>query len=79
MRLPGWVVDNRTAVLRDVEPFRAIPPASSWELVALASRTGAAQLRWDPRPGETLAFRDPLPAHSVAALSRLRAAYRTRR
>lgn len=78
MQLPGWVVDNRTAVARDVAPYTGIPPEDSWPLVVRAAQNARAQLAWDPNPAETLAFRDPLPQSTLLALRRLRAQHSER-
>lgn len=76
MKLPGWVVDNRTAVSRDVERYRTVAPADSWPLVVEAGNLAVAQLGWDPDARGSLDWRDPLPRSTIEALARLRRANR---
>ncbi len=75
-RLPKWAVDNRTAVEREAVAYRALSPDERWRLVAAACRGAARQLATRADRARLLAYRDPLPASSIAALERLRTAYR---
>ena len=74
--LPGWVVDNRTAVAREAEPYRNITQAQRAKALAAACRAAARQLAMRADRQRLLDYRDPLPESSVVVLSRLRAAAR---
>jgi hypothetical protein len=74
--LPPWVVDNRTAVAREAQGFRALTPEQRWRAVAAACRGAARQLARRADRRRLLDYRDPLPESSVLALRRLRAAAR---
>ncbi len=75
-KLPGWVVDNRTAVAREAEAYRAMTPDEHWRATAAACRAAAHQLAHRADRERLLAYRDPLAEGSVAVLRRLRAAAR---
>jgi hypothetical protein len=75
-KLPGWVVDNRTAVAREAEPYRALTSEERARATAAACRAAARQLAHRADRERMLAYRDPLPESSVALLRRLRAAAR---
>jgi len=77
-KLPRWVVDNRTAVAREAEAFRGLTPEEHARATAAACRAAARQLAQRADRERLLAYRDPLPAGSVAVLGRLRAAARRR-
>jgi hypothetical protein len=79
VELPAWAVDNRTAVAREAAPYRGLSSEERWRLMAAACRSAARQLRNRPDRERILAYRDPLPASSVAILRRLREEYRTQR
>jgi hypothetical protein len=74
MKLPGWVVDNRTAVAREAAPYRRLSPLERLRLTAIACRGSARQLAARPDRRRLLDHLDPLPASTVAALDRLRRA-----
>jgi hypothetical protein len=76
--LPGWVVDNRTAVEREAAPYRGLSAAERWRLTAAACRAAARQLASRPDREKLLAYRDPLPESSLAILRRLREQHRRR-
>ncbi len=78
-KLPPWVVDNRTAVAREAAPYRDLSVEEHWRATAAACRAAARQLAARPDRSRLLAYRDPLPASSVALLARLRDAARTAR
>lgn len=71
--LPGWAVDNRTAVEREAADYRGLPAEVRWRLTAAACRAAARQLAHRPDRDRLLAYRDPLPASTLEALRRLRA------
>ncbi len=70
--LPKWVVDNRTAVERESAPYRGWTAEQHWRATAAACRSAARQLASRPDRDRIAAFRDPLPASTVAILRRLR-------
>jgi hypothetical protein len=72
-QLPPWVTDNRTAVAREAAPYRDMSPEARWRATAAACRAAARQLAGRADRERILAFRDPLPESSRAALARLRA------
>jgi hypothetical protein len=78
-RLPKWAVDNRTAVEREAAAYRAMSPAERTRLTAAACRAAARQLAGRADAARIRDHRDQLPASSVEALARLRAAYRAAR
>jgi hypothetical protein len=78
-RLPKWVVDNRTSVAREAAPYRGLTPEQRLRDTAIACRGAARQLAARSDRQRVLDYRDPLPASSVAALQRLRMAYRSQR
>lgn len=71
--LPPWVTDNRTAVAREAEPYRAMTAEERWRATAAACRAAARQLAHRPDRERLLAWRDPLPDSSIELLRRLRA------
>jgi hypothetical protein len=71
--LPKWVVDNRTAVEREAQPYRDLTPEQRWRATAAACRAAARQLAQRADRQRLLDYRDPLPESSVIALRRLRA------
>jgi len=75
-RLPKWVVDNRTSVEREAAPYRGLSPEERWRATAAACRSGARQLAQRADRQRLVDYRDPLPASTIAALRRLRAARR---
>src|SRR4029450_5371940 len=75
-RLPKWVVDNRTAVDREAAPWRGRSPEEHHRALAAACRAAARQLAQRADRERLLAYRDPLPDSTLAALRRLRAAAR---
>jgi hypothetical protein len=77
--LPAWAVDNRTAVRREASPYRGLSSEERGRLMAAACRGAAHQLRNRSDRERILAYRDPLPASSVAILRRLREEYRKQR
>ncbi len=75
-RLPRWVVDNRTAVAREAEPYRALTAEERLRATAAACRAAARQLAQRRDRRRLLDYRDPLPEDSARLLGRLRAAAR---
>lgn len=76
--LPGWVVSNRESVEREAAPYRGLSADERFRAMRAACRSAARQLRARPDRERLLAYRDPLPASSIAVLRRLREAYRAR-
>jgi hypothetical protein len=74
MRLPKWVVSNRTSVQREAKPYRGMSAEEHWRATAAACRSAARQLARRPDRGRILEYRDPLPESSIQILRRLRRA-----
>ena len=74
--LPGWVVDNETSIRREVAPFVSASDAERIEATRRCCRGAMARLRFHERTEEVLAWTDPIPPTSRAALARLRERYR---
>ncbi len=72
--LPPWVVDNRTAVAREAEPYRGQTREQRSRALAAACRAAAKQLAARADRQRLREYRDPLPQSSVVALRRLREA-----
>jgi hypothetical protein len=72
IRLPPWVVDNRTAVEREVARYRDLTREERIRAVATACRAAARQLAHRADRRRVLDYRDPLPVSTVEALRRLR-------
>ncbi len=75
-RLPGWVIGNDDSVRQEVSPYRHATMAQRWDATRRCCRAAISMLRFNRDQARALAYRDPLPASSVAALERLRAARR---
>ena len=71
-RLPGWVVDNDASVRDEIAPYRGLSMAERWAATQRCCRAAMRMLAFHPDPGPALAYRDPLPESTVAALARLR-------
>lgn len=76
--LPKWVVDDQTSIEREAAPWRGRPPEAHQRATAAACRAAARQLAQRADRERLLAFRDPLPESTLAALRRLRATARRR-
>jgi hypothetical protein len=74
--MPKWVVSNRESVEREAAPYRGLSNEERVRVLKAACRSAARQLRARPDRERLLAYRDPLPASTIALLRRLRAAYR---
>lgn len=73
--LPGWVVDNRTSVLREAAPYREMTPEQRLKLMSTLCDEAMKQLNAREDRDAVLRFREPLPQSSVEALARLRAEF----
>ncbi len=71
-RLPGWVVDDVTSVRAEVAEWARLTAAERWQLARLCARDALWAARASGHPERVLEQTDPLPASTVAALSRLR-------
>lgn len=76
--LPGWVVDDVESVRREAEPYRAMTPTERGRWLAAACRDAYRLAMSRSDRDVVFTHRDPLPASSLAALARLRAAARSR-
>jgi hypothetical protein len=70
--LPGWVIDDVSSVRDEVKEWLNLSCAERWQLAILCSRDAIWALQLTPDPELVLAYVDPLPESSVAALNRLR-------
>ena len=75
-RLPAWVVDEETSVAEEAAPYIDMPDEERLRHLAAACRAGAKLLRLRDDAAAALDYEDPLPASTVHALARLRAAAR---
>lgn len=71
-RLPGWVVDDDTSIREEVAEYVGASPERLWELTRACARTAAWALSFHADRSAILEHRDPLPASTIAALTRLR-------
>ncbi len=71
-KLPGWVVDDASSVRREMEPYRHATPAQLWRHTEDCARDAMWAVRASPFPARVLAYEDPLPESTLAALERLR-------
>ena len=79
VKLPGWVVDNKTSVLREAAPYKTMTSEERLRRMMMACEDAIIQLNAREDREAILSFRDPLPPDSVAALARLRALASKRR
>lgn len=78
-KLPAWVVDDVTSVREEVAPYVNASVELLWRDTQDCARAAMWAVRASDMPERVLAFEDPLPASTVAALARLRAEMRARR
>ena len=71
-RLPGWVIDNDASVRDEVAPYLGRSMAERWLATRRCCRAAMRMLAFQPDPRPALAYRDPLPDGTTAALARLR-------
>jgi hypothetical protein len=71
-KLPGWVVDDVTSVLEEVEEWRGTTPAERWRLAQACARDAIWAARASGMAERILDQTDPLPESTLAALERLR-------
>lgn len=72
IKLPGWVVDNRTSVRREAEPYRNLTPEGRLAILDSLCQDAMDILASRPDRETVLKYRDRLPQSSLAALRRLR-------
>lgn len=70
--LPGWISSEELGVRGDVERWRAMSPAELWREVEDCARDAMWAVRASPFPERVLAYEEPSPESTVAALRRLR-------
>jgi hypothetical protein len=78
-KLPGWVVDDVTSVREEVAPYVNASVEQLWRDTQDCARAAMWAVRASGMAERVLAYEDPLPASTVAALERLRADMRARR
>lgn len=72
LKLPGWIVDDAQSVREEVADWIDLTPAERWQLAKLCARDAAWAASASGRREQVLAYEDPLPASTIAALERLR-------
>ena len=77
--LPGWVTDDAESVRREAEPYRRMSHEQRMRHLSMVCRDAWRLAISRPERDAVLAYRDPLPESSVAALARLRALARRER
>ncbi|MBI5499959.1 MAG: nitroreductase family protein [Deltaproteobacteria bacterium] len=77
--LPGWVIDDTESVRREAEPYRQMSCEHRMRHLSLVCRDAWRLAISRPDREAVLAYCDPLPESSVAALARLRAQARRER
>lgn len=74
IKLPSaWVRDEVASVREDVAPYLGLDLAERARILAAVCLGAAQTLRARDDRERVIAYRDPLPASTVAALARLRA------
>jgi hypothetical protein len=71
-RLPGWVIDNDASVREEVAPYVGATYAERLAATRACCRAAIRTLAFHFDPERALAYSDPLPPSTVAALERLR-------
>jgi hypothetical protein len=71
-KLPRWVVSEEESVWRETADSRRMTPDERLAMMAALCSAGAKLLSMNDRRDYVLKSRDPLPASTVEALSRLR-------
>jgi hypothetical protein len=72
MNLPGWVVDNVASVHEEIGGLRDTTPAQRWQLAVACTKDTIWALSLSDHADQALAYQDPLPGSTLAALRRLR-------
>lgn len=70
--LPGWVIDDAQSIRDEVAPYVDATPEELWRLTEACARDALWALSVCDVPEAALAYREPLPASSIALLARLR-------
>jgi hypothetical protein len=71
-RLPGWVIDDATSVREEVAPYVGASSAERLAVTRACCRSAIRTLKYHFDPQRALAWSDPLPSSTRAALARLR-------
>lgn len=72
MKLPGWVTNDRDSVERESAPWRDRSEAERAQALAAVCRAAAKILAARDDRQAVFDWVDPLPAHSLTAIRRLR-------
>lgn len=72
MQLPKWVVDNRSSLRDEAEPYVGLSPEQRAPMVRAACRAAMRLLRARPDSALVLAHVDAVPESTERALARLR-------
>lgn len=73
-KLPGWVVSDEESVASEAARWARMTAAERWREVEDCARDAMWAVRASPFPDRVLAYEEPLPESTLAALARLRAA-----
>lgn len=76
--LPGWVVEDATSVREEMAPYVGATPEELWRHTEDCARDAMWAVRASGFPERVLAYEDPLPPSTIAALARLRDLFRER-
>ncbi len=71
-KLPVWVVDDVASVREEVAPWVDATPEQLWRATESCARDALWTARASGMLAEVLAYEEPLPASTQAALERLR-------
>lgn len=74
--LPGWVISDEESVRADVARYVGMSADALWREVEDCARDAIWAIRASGFAAHVLAFEEPLPESTVAALKRLRASRR---
>ncbi|HVV82472.1 MAG TPA: hypothetical protein VHE35_05305 [Kofleriaceae bacterium] len=66
------MIENDASIREEVAPFVDRSMAERWDATRRCCRAAMRMLAFQPDPRPALAYRDPLPESTVAALARLR-------
>jgi hypothetical protein len=72
VKLPGWVTDEVTSIREEMAPYVGATPAELWRHTEDCARDAMWAVRASSFPERALAYQDPLPPSTIAALARLR-------
>ena len=75
--LPGWVVSDVESVRRETRALKSLTPEQCWEMALRCTRDAIWALTLSDKAQAALAYEDPVPPSTSAALRRLREEHRS--